>query len=311
MTVNPTTADVRAWLSENGYEPGTNGRVSAEKRDMCIASTEGYVPKLINVVKYVNDVRQWMMDSGNGIERSMSIAPHWYRRFNTEQQLEDSTDIVLERMENEPIVITHDDGTVEHWTLAELEGNDMNEPNAADIKAMEAAEAEAHKTNQEKYTGTAFVTLQMNLQFASLVTTALFEAHSALGRVFNTDGTPTETAYEDLGEVVGCLKQASVFLHNLTSSFRPAQGPVVYELNADSPLGKAIAFGLASVPLGGENTVRTMAGTPHIGKRMNLNDHETTKGTVIGFDPASTMFMIRLDDGTTHWLYPNEFNITD
>lgn len=286
MTVNPTRGEVREWCKKEGYPIGDHGNVSTEYRDMMVAVTEGYVPKNSLPVKYVADVRKWMMDSGNGIERSMTIAPRWYRKYNDDHQLEDTTAEVLESMESAN------------------EGEEF--VNLADQKAQEAAEAEAHAVNKEKYTGTAYVTLQMNQSFVGLANCAIFEANSALNRAFAPDGSPTESTHDDLREAYGCLQQARVFLDDLLATFTPeipSHEHHVVLVNPQGLLNEAVKAGLREMH-------------PLIGKRADYyGGGSFNSGIIKEVHEPSGLFRIDMDkgalDGTTHWLYENDFTIED
>jgi len=275
---------MRTWLAANGYVPSVSGRLSGEMRDIYTAVTEGYLPKgESNAVQYVNLVRRWMMDTGNGIERIAPIPGNWFSKYNREFDLEDTTEEVIASMDQPA-----EDDEIPSVTFFPIEPLSL-----ADLKAMEAAEAEAHQVNRERYSGTAKVTLAMNRSFANVISTAVFEAHTMIDGAFSEDGSPRDSTYRDLKEAMGCLKQAAVLLENLLVSFHPE---VDIEVNIAAETEPPERYDV-------------------VGKRVILLDDGFSGGIVLGYDAGNDTYRVALDygsrAGTTHFLERYEFKISD
>lgn len=280
--MNPPAAEMRKWLEDHDYAVNTFGRISAEHHDIYVATTEGFKPKELNAVYYVNEVRRWMMDNGNGIERSMPIAPAWFGKFNREFGYEDTTEEVLSSLVDAEEIMNLSDGEI-----------------------FEAAEAEGHAMNQERYTGMAYVNLQVNQSFVNLANSALFEANSALNRSFASDGSPTESTIADLREAYECLEHAGVFVEHLLVMHALKENPLTFPVHGEDLLSEAIRIGLHTIHEDPESLVGNLVSFILDGLAYDavIKEFHAESGlyrVVVAFGPLA---------GTSHWLRRIDFSL--
>lgn len=284
-----TSGEIRTWLVNEGYKVGAYGRVSGELVDIYNATTEGYLPKGYVAVSYVNEVRRWMLANGNAIERLSPIPLNRFAQFNEVFKLEDTTEEVLKGME-EPLSTWTDQEIDDYVSVENAKdrriAEELTKPlSLAELKAMEAAEHEAHEVNRRMHSGTAKVTHAMNQSFVNLVSTALLESIRIINEAFNPDGTSTDDTYPALTESMGCMKQAAVLVDNMLHSFSP----------------------IVEIPN------HLVVGPTLVGRRFHEAQVRHSEGMILDYDDGDESYLVEFDRGprlgTQHYLKREEFHL--
>lgn len=218
MSVNSTPQEIREWLIQRGFDISYFGRIPTEMRDVHLAVTEGYSPlENDKAIAYVNDVRTWVVSKGTYLDRTITLAPIHFRRYNAENG-------IFNRMSTpEPQIRPSD----EEQSVSQFEFpvDSIGRDSSSDVQ-MDEWEAEAHAMNEEKVeprdTGTAYVTQQMNLAYMGLIRASLFEAVDFCNKAFSSSGDVLYDTPESLNEVDDLLKIAVKFMDDLHATFKPA-----------------------------------------------------------------------------------------
>jgi hypothetical protein len=310
MGYGSPTPDIRSWLIDHGFNVSNKGSISAEMYDVHTAITEGFAT-VNTAISYVFKARKWMEKADQTLTRSQGLTPDHFRLF-------DATRFI-------------------HTPSEDTE--DVQQDSADPIFTA----VPPHKPIARPYTGTAFVTHQMNLGMMMLFRTAMEEAVTISYSVFESDGSQMDETYDKLLDVHNVVKMANHFLLDLVKTFHPEEAGSISDtpfwqwnmasVDIHDPESRAEGLHALRRILGGkysggetiENKDYPILGThfekvellhdsPHIGHNC-LRDDEAGWIEANGFEEITSrpMLLVHFYNGgeTTHeWCYVEELVIS-